>query len=144
MGEISAIGTTAPRATAAVAIAPTAPAPARCARNHAGGGEPRRSREPGEGAPPLLHDAAGLLFEQCLLQVARGDADVLPQREQLVLGQPVADVALRRLELGGALDDPLERLAADELRGHRYAWTLLFSGAAGRVSREVRSGSAGV
>jgi len=93
------------------------------ARDDAGGREPERSREPRERAVPLLDDRAGLLLEQRLLEVARRDADVLPQREELVLRQPLADVALRGLELGRALDDPLERLAADELARHRYAST---------------------
>src|SRR5206468_7543808 len=113
------------------------------ARDDAGGREPERSREPRERAVPLLDDRAGLLLEQRLLEVARRDADVLPQREELVLRQPLADVALRGLELGRALDDPLERLAADELARHRYASTLLVFGAAGSVSPEALCGSAG-
>jgi len=53
------------------------------------------------------------------MQVARRDADVLAQGEDLGLGQPVADLLGARLELGGAADDALERLTADQLARHR-------------------------
>src|SRR2546425_83425 len=89
------------------------------ARHHALGREQRRSREPGEQPRPAGDHAARLLLEQRLPQVARRDADVVPQRQHLRLGEPLADVPLPGLELGGALDGPLEGLAADELARHR-------------------------
>src|SRR5256885_4128595 len=53
------------------------------------------------------------------LQVARRDPDVLAERQQLGLGQPLTDVLLAGLQLRGALNDALERLATDELARHR-------------------------
>ena len=67
----------------------------------------------------LRHIGARALLEQGLVEVAGRDADVLAQREHLGLGQPVADLLGARLELGGAADDALERLTADQLARHR-------------------------
>src|SRR3989442_6481552 len=83
------------------------------ARHDARPGEPGGSREPAPQAGLLRDIGAGALLEQGLVEVARRDADVLAQREDLRLGQPVADVLSARLELGGAADDALERLTAD-------------------------------
>src|SRR5438094_731378 len=113
------------------------------APEHRAGDEQDRGDEGDRHRRAERHRGAGLLFEQGLVEVALGDADVLAQGEQLVLRQPLADVVLCRLELGRALDDPLERLAADELARHRYASTLLVFGAAGSVSPEALCGSAG-
>src|SRR5437667_385215 len=88
------------------------------ARHDARPGEPGGSREPAPQAGLLRDIGAGALLEQGLVEVARRDADVLAQREDLRLGQPVADVLSARLELGGAADDALERLAADQLARH--------------------------
>src|SRR2546422_3870296 len=89
------------------------------ARDDARGGEPGRSRQPAPQAGLLRHIGARALLEQGLVEVAGRDADVLAQREDLGLGQPVADVLGARLELGGAADDALERLTADQLARHR-------------------------
>jgi hypothetical protein len=56
---------------------------------------------------------ADLLLEQRLAEVLCGDADFPAQGQDLVLGERVADVPLTGLELGGALDDPLEGRAVD-------------------------------
>ncbi len=113
-------------------------------RHHALGGEPSRAHQPCQHAAARLDRRTRPLFEQCLAQVARRDPDVLAEREHLGLGEPLADVLLAGLQLRRALDDALERLPADELARHRYAFSFLFCGAAGRVSPEVLSGSAGV
>ena len=65
-----------------------------------------------------LEQGAGLLLEQRLLQVVRRNPDLPAQRDDLVAGQPLADVALAGLELGGALNDALQRLATDQLARH--------------------------
>src|SRR5204863_7493816 len=113
--------------------------------DHALGQQPSGTYEPARQAPPFraLRRSRPLL-EQRLPQVAVGDADVLAERQQLGLGEPFADVVGSRLQLGGALDDPLEHLALDQLACHRYAPALLFFSSAGSVSPEVASGSAGV
>src|SRR5438874_2741729 len=113
-------------------------------RHHTFGRQQRRPREPGERAALRGGHVAGLLLEQRLLQIAGRDADVLAQREERVLRQPLPDVALAGLELGRAPDDALERLPADELARHAQPLTLAFSRDAGSVSPEVLSGSAGV
>ena len=88
------------------------------ARHHAGGRECRRSDEPHQRPAPGLDESSGLLLEQRLLEVARRDADLPAERQDFVPRQPVADVALAGLKLGGALDDALERLPADQLARH--------------------------
>ena len=98
------------------------------------GRESRRPRDPGDHAAPRGLEAAGPLLEQCLPQVTRRNADVLPEGEQLGLGEALPDVVLPRLQLGRALNDPLQRVAADELAGHRYASVLVFAGGAGSAS----------
>src|SRR5262249_35170070 len=60
-------------------------------------------------------DCARPLLEERLLEIPDGNADILAEREQLVLAQPFADVALPGLQLRGALDDAVERFAADQL-----------------------------
>jgi hypothetical protein len=49
--------------------------------------------------PPLVRpvEQPGALLEQRLFQVSRGDADVLPECQQLRFGESVADVALSGL-----------------------------------------------
>src|SRR5437660_592522 len=88
-------------------------------RDHALGGEPRRADQPCQQAAARLDRRTRLLLEQCLAQVARRDPDVLAERQQLGLGQPLTDVLLAGLQLRGALNDALERLATDELARHR-------------------------
>src|SRR5881397_3350570 len=113
-------------------------------RDHALSGEPCGAHQPCQHAAACLGRRTRLLFEQCLPQVTRRDPDVLAEREQFGFGEPLADVLLAGLQLRRALDDALERLPADELARHRYALAFVFAGSAGRVSPEVRSGSAGI
>src|SRR5207253_8944029 len=87
--------------------------------DHTLGGEPRRADQPCQQAAARLDWRTRLLLEQCLAQVARRDPDVLAERQQLGLGQPLTDVLLAGLQLRGALNDALERLATDELARHR-------------------------
>src|ERR1041384_2524685 len=87
-------------------------------RVHTLRGETRRPSERPHVARPL--EQARALLQHRLLEVAPGNPDVLAERQQLGLGEPVADVALAGLELGGALDDALERLAADEIAAPRH------------------------
>ena len=63
--------------------------------------------------PRLGLDDTGPLLEQRVLQVAAGNADLAAERHDLVRGQLLGEVAVGGLELGGALDDPLERRAID-------------------------------
>src|SRR5882762_797898 len=116
----------------------------RLSRDHALGGEPSGADQPCQQARARLDRKARLLFEQCLTQIARRDPDVLAQREQLGLGESLADVLLAGLQLRRALDDALQRVATDELAPHGYASALVFAGAAGSVSPDAFSGSAGV
>src|SRR5260370_20224137 len=104
----------------------------------------RRPGQPRHHPARLGDGAARLLGEQGALQIWRRDADVLAQREQLLLGEPVPDVSLCSLELGRALDDPFERLAADEVARHRYASAFVFLGSVGRLCPDAFSGRAGV
>src|SRR5882762_4445645 len=113
-------------------------------RDHALGGEASGADQPCHQAPARLDRKTRLLFEQCLTQIARRDPDVLAQREQLGLGESLADVLLAGLQLRRALDDALQRVATDELTRHGYASALVFAGAAGSVSPDAFSGSAGV
>ena len=62
------------------------------------------------------HGDAGAFFEDRLLQVALGDPDFLAEREDLV-GREMRPLVLRCLQLGCALEDPLERGAIDPGRG---------------------------
>jgi len=77
-----------------------------------------RPREPPPCAAWGLDYRAGLLLQHGLPQVPLGDADVLTEREDFGVRQPVADVPLPRLQLRRAADDALERLAADQLARH--------------------------
>src|SRR5882762_6014696 len=100
-----------------------------------------RTRQPRPGPGRDVRGDARLLLEHRLTQVAVGDADVLPERQDLVVRETVADVVFSRLELGGALDDTLQRLTADEILPHQtLAFPLLRT--AGKRSPAVRSGSA--
>ncbi len=84
---------------------------------------------------------ARLLFQHRLTQVAVGNADVLPERQDLVIRETVADVVFSGLQLGGALDDALQRLTTDEVLAHQtFAFPLLRT--AGKRSPAVRSGMA--
>ena len=114
------------------------------ASDHALGGEPSGAHQPRQQAAARLDRRTRPLFEQRLAQVARRDPDVLAQREQFGLGEPLADVLLTGLQLRRTLDDALERLSADEVARHRYALAFAFVGSAGTVSPDVFSGSAGV
>jgi transposase len=42
------------------------------------------------------------------LEVSPGDADFTPKRDQLLRGETVSNVVLGGLELGCALNDPIE------------------------------------
>src|SRR2546426_797989 len=107
--------------------------------NRAGTGEPRP--RPGR----HLGGNARLLLEHCLAQIAVRNADVFPERQDLVVRETVANVVFPGLQLGGALDDALQRLTTDEVSAscltHQTLALPLFRGA-GRRSRAVRSGSA--
>src|SRR2546430_15002363 len=76
-------------------------------RSRTGEPRPRPGRD--------LGDNARLLFENRLTQVTVRDADVLPERQNLVVRESVADVVLSSLQLGGTLDDALQRLTTDEV-----------------------------
>ena len=84
----------------------------------AGRREAHGTGEPGEGASLRRAAGASFLLDQGLLEVARRDADVLAQREHFVARQSVPHVLRLRLQLRGALDDALQRLAGDQLPGH--------------------------
>src|SRR5207245_8655792 len=112
--------------------------------DHALRGEPSGAHQPCQQAAACLGGRAGPLFEQRLAQIARRDPDLLAEREQFWLGEPLADVLLAGLQLRGALDDALQRVATNELARHRYASAFVFSGAAGSLSPDAFSGSAGV
>src|SRR2546427_2925186 len=109
------------------------------ARHHSLGGERARARQPRPEPRTGLDERAGLFFEQRLLEIAIGNADVFAERQDFVLRESVADVALAGLQLGGALNDTLQRLAADEVLPHQAFAFPLFS-AAGKLSPDVRSG----
>src|SRR6266700_604538 len=115
----------------------------RVPRDHALGCEAPRAQQPTQHAAALFDGGACPLFEQRLPQVARGNSHVGAEREHVRLGQPLPDVPLAGLQFRRALDDALERVAADELARHRYASAFVFFGSAGTVSPDVRSGSAG-
>jgi hypothetical protein len=51
---------------------------------------------------------ASAFFQESLLEVSPGDADFTPERDQLLRGETVANIVLGGLELGCALNDPLE------------------------------------
>src|SRR5512135_16447 len=100
---------------------------------------------PGQAPLAALLGEAGPLLEQRLLQVTGGDADVVAERDELRFGEALSDVALAGLELGRALDDPVEGLPADQLARHGYARTFsLSTGLAGRDSPAARAGRAGM
>src|SRR6266581_1753338 len=77
--------------------------PAGVAGHDALGRAPCRPRDPGPRPGTCGHGGAGALLEQRLAQVTRRNADVLPEGEQLGLGEAVPDVVLPRLQLGRAL-----------------------------------------
>jgi len=56
------------------------------------------------------------LFEQGTLEVALGNAYLAPERQDLVGRELLRQIAVARLELGRALDDPLERRPIDARR----------------------------
>src|SRR5712691_10619238 len=87
--------------------------------------------------------SARLFFQDRLTQVAVRNSDVLPERQDLVIRETVADVVFSGLQLGGALDDALQRLTTDEvpsLAHQTFAFPLLRT--AGKRSPAVRSGRA--
>src|SRR6267142_2427263 len=100
-----------------------------------------RAGEPRPRAGPAFRRGARLLFQHRLAEIAVGDPDVFAKREDLAARQPITDVPLSGLQFGGALDDALQRLAADELLPHQTLAFLLLRGA-GRRSLDVVSGSA--
>src|SRR2546423_1081629 len=107
---------------------------------------------PGTGQPRPragrdLGGNARLLFQNRLTEVAVRDADVLAERQDLVVGETIADVVFSGLQLGGALDDPLQRLTTDEVSAHFFGHQTLvlpLLRGAGRCSPDARSGSARV
>src|SRR5436309_7801873 len=107
--------------------------------NRAGTGEPRP--RPGR----HLGGNARLLLEHGLAQIAVRNADVFPERQDLVVRETVANVVFSGLQLGGALDDALQRLTTDEVSAscltHQTLALPLLRGA-GRRWPAVRSGSA--
>src|SRR5204862_96028 len=84
--------------------------------------QPVRSDQPGAEAARDFDDGARALLEQRLPQVRRRDPDILAEGDQLVLGEPLADVALGSLELRRPLNDALQRLATDQLLAHPRPW----------------------
>ena len=60
-----------------------------------------------------------LLFEHRLAEVAIGNADLLAERQDFMRRKPFADVSFAGLQLGGALDDPLQRVPADQILPHQ-------------------------
>src|SRR5258706_13743691 len=88
-----------------------------------------------------LGSNARLLLQPGLPQVAVGNADVFSERQDLVVRETVADVMFSGLQLGGTLDDALQRLTTDEILPHQTLAFPLFRGA-GRRSPPVVSASA--
>src|SRR5437773_5401158 len=84
--------------------------------------QPVRSDQPGAEAAREFDDGARALLEQRLPQVRRRDPDILAEGDQLILGEPLADVALGSLELRRPLNDALQRLATDQLLAHPRPW----------------------
>src|SRR6266850_689695 len=78
-----------------------------------------RTRQPRPGPGRDVGGDARLLLEHRLTQVAVGDADVLPERQDLVVRETVADSVFSSLERGGALDDTLQCFTADEILPHQ-------------------------
>src|SRR6266550_7085156 len=113
------------------------------------GNDPVRHNRPGPAEPRPrpgreLGGNARLLLEHCLAQIAVRNADVFPERQDLGVRETVTDVVFSGLQLGGALDDALERLTADEVAsffGHQTLARPLLRGAGNR-SPAMRSGSA--
>src|SRR5207244_3780254 len=67
-----------------------------------------------------------LLLEHRLAQIAIGDADVLAERQDFAGREPLTDLAFSRLQFGGAFDDALERVTADEILPHQALALPLF------------------
>src|SRR6266540_1996773 len=106
--------------------------------DRAGTGEPR---------PRPRRDVGGharLLLQHRLPQIAVGNADVFPERQDLAVRETVADVMFSGLQLGSTLDDALQRLTTDEVASflaHQTFALPLLRGAGSR-SPPVRSGRA--
>src|SRR4029077_11158035 len=102
-----------------------------------------RTRQPRPGPGRDFGRRPRLLLEHRLAQIAFGNADVLAERQDFVGREPFADLALSRLQLGGAFDDALERVTADEILPHQTLALPLFR-TAGRRSPApaARSGRA--
>ncbi len=77
------------------------------------GGKAFRSRELHQQALVFRCYLTGAFFQERLLQVASRNPDFLTKLEHILLGELVTDVARPGLQLGGAMDDPLESLAVD-------------------------------
>src|SRR6266511_346694 len=99
------------------------------------------TREPRPRPGRDVGGCACLLLQHGLAQVPVGNSDVLPERQDFVVRETVADVVFSGLELGGALDDALQRLATDEILLHQtFAFPL--SRTVGKRSPDVLSGRA--
>jgi len=90
-------------------------------------GKAFRPRELHQQALVFRRHLTGALFEQRLLHVAGRNPDFLTKLEDILLGELVADVARLGLQLGGAMDNPLQCFAADaivrrhEILAHQFA-----------------------